>query len=157
MGLLQPCAGGRGRWAAGRRENLLCDQLHVGYGECPGFALVVDSVQCWWPPLCGYVCVITCFSMAVDPCTPENGSHASSHTSPLWDSSCLVPGPSMASALPLITTRVHNNNHGGLRRPQRFGWGEGLSGTSHQRLFRLRSPGLLWQESHLWARSSTIV
>lgn len=91
------------------------------------------------------------------PRPPENGSHASSHTSSLWDSSCLVPGPFMASALPLITTRVYNNNHGALRGPQRFGWGEGLSGTSHQRLFRPCSPGLLWQVSHLWARSSTIV
>ena len=95
--------------------------------------------------------------MAVDPRPPEHGSHASSHTSPLWDSSCLAPGPSMASALPLITTRVHSNNHGALLGPQRFGWGEGLSGTSHQRLFRPCSLGLLWQVSHLWARSSTIV
>ena len=99
VGLLRhSCSSMPGRIAGERKDCAHVTGHTLVMGSVLAQVWMLGSVPCWWPPLCGDVCVTACFHMAGDSYCSENASHAFSMSFLGWDLLLLCPG-----LLPLIT------------------------------------------------------
>lgn len=132
VGLLRhSCSSMPGRTAGKRKDCAHVTGHTLVMGSVLAQVWMLGSVPCWWPPLCGDVCVTACFHMAGDSYCSESANHAFSMLGP----------PIALSRAPSL------NNCGVLSIPSEGhrGWGEGFLGTPHLRFFRPCSPGLFQQ------------